>query len=76
MRRPAYEKDAEIELGTANRDLRMMVDAGLLLPQGETRGRYYTATPQLRDLRQSVIKEWPRLLNPYTSSDKLTVQLG
>jgi Fic family protein len=76
VRRPAYERDAEIEVGTANRDLRMMVKAGLLLPQGETRGRYYTATPQLRELRQSAIKERPRLLNPYTASDKLTVQLG
>jgi Fic family protein len=65
VRRPVYERDADIELGTANRDLRMMVQGGLLEPQGETRGRYYVGTPALRQIRQSVIGERPRLTNPY-----------
>lgn len=65
VRRPVYEKDADVELGTANRDLRMMVDAGLLTPHGETRGRYYLGTPQLREIRQAVILERPRVHDPY-----------
>jgi Fic family protein len=66
VRRPVYEKDAEVELGTANRDLRMMVDAGLLIPQGETRGRYYVGTPELRQIRQAVIRERSSLRDPYS----------
>jgi Fic family protein len=65
VRRSAYERDADIEWGTANRDLRMMVKAGLLAPQGETRGRYYVGTPELRQIRQSVIRERTQLQNPY-----------
>ncbi|MFF5077403.1 Fic family protein [Actinoplanes sp. NPDC000266] len=65
VRRTVYEKDAEIEVGTANRDLRLMVSAGLLKPQGETKGRYYVGTPELRDIRQRVIGERPQLRNPY-----------
>ncbi|RSM60254.1 Fic family protein [Actinoplanes sp. ATCC 53533] len=65
VRRPVYEKDADIEVGTANRDLRFMVSAGLLEAQGETRGRYYLGTPELREIRRSVIRERPRTHNPY-----------
>jgi Fic family protein len=38
----------EINDATASRDLRAMVDRGLLEPHGERRGRYYTATDALR----------------------------
>jgi hypothetical protein len=62
-----YGKDAEIEWGTANRDLRMMVRAGLLAPQGETRGRYYVGTPELRRIRQSVVRERKQVRDPYAS---------
>jgi Fic family protein len=65
VRRPVYEKDADIEWGTANRDLRMMVKAALLEPQGETRGRYYVGTPELKRIRQSVIRERSPLTDPY-----------
>jgi hypothetical protein len=65
VRRPVYEKDADVELGTANRDLRMMVGAGLLVAQGETRGRYYVGTPELKQIRLSVIRERPRVRDPY-----------
>jgi Fic family protein len=65
VRRPVYEKDADVELGTANRDLRLMVNAGLLEAQGETRGRYYVGTTELRQIRQGVIRERPRVRNPY-----------
>ncbi|GAA2469019.1 Fic family protein [Winogradskya humida] len=65
VRRPVYEKDAEIEVGTANRDLRFMVQAGLLAPQGETKGRFYLGTPELREIRRNVLSERPRPKNPY-----------
>jgi Fic family protein len=65
VRRHVYEKDAEIEWGTANRDLRLMVSAGLLAAQGETRGRYYIVTPELKRIRQGVVHERPQLTDPY-----------
>jgi Fic family protein len=65
VRRPVYARDAEIETGTANRDLRMMVAAGLLHPLGETKGRYYLGTPELREIRRSVVGERPVLRDPY-----------
>ena len=37
----------EISEQLASRDLRLLVDAGILAPQGETRGRFYVATPEL-----------------------------
>jgi len=38
----------------ASRDLRALVEAGLLTPQGERRGRTYKASPSLREIEQSV----------------------
>jgi len=40
---------------TASRDLRQLVDADLLAPTGEKRGRYYVARPELSQIRQAVI---------------------
>jgi Fic family protein len=77
IRRTAYEKDAEIEWGTANRDLKMMVEADLLSPVGETKGRYYVATPGLRELRKQVIAERVAPRNPYVSSgEQLELPIG
>jgi Fic family protein len=39
---------------TASRDLKAMVDSGLLNPVGERRGRYYTATQALTTIHQQV----------------------
>ena len=40
---------------TASRDLRHLVDADLLAPMGEKRGRHYVARPELNQIRQAVI---------------------
>jgi Fic family protein len=76
IRRPAYEKDAEIETGTANRDLRIMVERGLIEPRGETRGRHYVATAELRDARRAVIRQRVPLTDPYPSGNAFTIKLG
>jgi len=44
----------EIDAGTASRDLRRLVEHGLLEAQGENRGRQYRATQPLVDIRQAV----------------------
>ena len=54
VRNTLYRKDAEISFQVAKRDLRVLVDQGLLTPQGERRARTYVASAYLRDL-------WKRL---------------
>ncbi len=71
VRRTSYEKDAEIETGTANRDLRMMVDKGLLIARGETKGRYYAATQDLRRERQDLMGKRAELINPHAAAVNL-----
>jgi Fic family protein len=50
------QADEEITEQTASRDLRQLVDAGLLSTHGEKRGRHYTASKALAALRQSVVR--------------------
>ncbi|MFB9408417.1 Fic family protein [Dactylosporangium matsuzakiense] len=76
VRRAVYEKDAEVEVGSANRDLRMMVNAGLLVAHGETRARYYMATDRLRELRRAVIQERHPLIDPYDSGNEFGLRLS
>jgi Fic family protein len=40
---------------TASKDLQRLAEGGWLTPGGEKRGRFYTASPQLRGLRQAII---------------------
>ncbi|MEV0131949.1 Fic family protein [Dactylosporangium sp. NPDC050688] len=76
VRRAVYEKDAEIEVGAANRDLRMMAEAGLLVAHGETRARFYVATPRLKQLRQAVVQERPHLTDPYDAGNEFGLRLS
>lgn len=48
--------DDAITEATAGRDLRQLVDAGLLVPHGEKRGRYYAASRRVADVRQRILK--------------------
>lgn len=49
----------EISDQTAGTDLRRMVEAGLLQPHGERRGRFYLASPELRQVMAEVRKDRP-----------------
>jgi hypothetical protein len=44
----------EVSSQTASRDLRAMVDAGLLAAVGQTRGRHYVADPSIIDARRAI----------------------
>jgi Fic family protein len=50
IRNPAYRKDSGISSQVAKRDLKLLVDGGLLASHGEKRGRTYVASPYLADL--------------------------
>ncbi|HEY2333966.1 MAG TPA: Fic family protein [Solirubrobacterales bacterium] len=60
IRRSSYQASAEEVAGeeisqqTASRDLRAMVDDGLLEPFGERRARYYVAGPKPAELRERI----------------------
>lgn len=48
--------DEPMSDGIVTRDLRALTAAGLLEAHGEKRGRYYTATAQLRALQQDIVR--------------------
>ena len=50
IRRSRYIKSAGVSDQVASRDLKELVDAGLLVGKGETRGRIYDPSPLIRDV--------------------------
>lgn len=68
IRNATYRKVADISDGAASRDLRELVAAGLLVPHGEKRGRYYTASPAIEAIAQEVGKP-ERASDPFADPD-------
>jgi Fic family protein len=52
VRNPVYRKDSSVSSQVAKRDLKCLVDEGLLIPKGERRGRVYVTSPFLEELWQ------------------------
>jgi len=57
VRNSNYRSMAELNDIMASRDLKAAVNAGLLIPAGERRGRIYTGSPQLRALVDKMRRE-------------------
>ncbi|MCL2471765.1 MAG: Fic family protein [Propionibacteriaceae bacterium] len=55
----ADDNDDTISDQSATRDLRELVDQGLLVPHGEKRGRYYSGSPTLRAVWGDIVKARP-----------------
>lgn len=70
VRRSSYAFDADVEPATAARDLRTLVEAGLLVPQGQTRGRRYVTSQNLRDVYRQVRAARPAIVDPYAKGDR------
>jgi len=72
VRNASYRNLAELNDVMASRDLKAAVDAGLLIPSGERRGRVYVGSPQVRalfdKLRTEHIKSVP---DPFTTQTQL-----
>ena len=60
IRNSTYRITADLSLNLASRDLKVLVDQGLLSAAGETRGRAYVATPLLLGIRRK--NRQPRVL--------------
>lgn len=52
VRNASYRATVEVSNNLASRDLKALVDAGLLMPEGEKRGRDYVAAPIVREIRE------------------------
>jgi Fic family protein len=52
IRNATYRSAADINNFLASRDLKLLVDEGLLVPTGEKRGRIYEAAEVLKDIRR------------------------
>jgi len=52
VRNSSYRVSADVSNNLASRDLKALVDAGLLLPEGERRGRNYKASDVVRQVRE------------------------
>lgn len=51
IRNASYRVSTEVSNNLASRDLKQLVDAGLLDPRGENRGRHYVAAAAVREIR-------------------------
>jgi Fic family protein len=52
IRNSSYRNGADVSENLASRDLKSLVDTGLLVADGERRGRHYVASPILADIRK------------------------
>lgn len=52
VRNSSYRVSADVSKNVASRDLKVLVDAGFLVPEGEKRGRSYAAAPVVQAIRR------------------------
>jgi Fic family protein len=64
VRNAAYRNVAEISVQVATKDLKLLVDSGLLLPSGDKRGRSYQASEFLKEIG-SRFREQKRVPDPF-----------
>lgn len=66
VRNATYRKAADISDTMASRDLKLLTDAGLLVPDGEKRGRRYTASRELAQIgRDAQSGEPKQIVDPF-----------
>ena len=71
VRNPTYRNAADVTDAVAGNDLRALVRAGLLEPHGEKRGRYYSATSRILQIRTRTA-EPKGVPNPFTEPHVLS----
>ncbi len=67
VRNTSYRVSADISKNLASRDLKALVDAGLLVPEGEKRGRFYVPSGTVVELRRQL--RLPRKLDDPFAED-------
>ena len=75
VRNSSYRVSAEVSNNLASRDLKTLVDANLLVSEGEKRGRFYKASPTLAEIRQRL--RLPRPIDdPFDPDGQLQISAG
>ncbi|HEV2756224.1 MAG TPA: Fic family protein [Actinomycetota bacterium] len=69
VRNATYRPLSEVTEQTATRDLKQLVNAGLLVPKGERRGRHYVASDRLRELRGKSLEVRIPIEDPFKTVD-------
>jgi len=70
VRNTTYRSAADVSEAVAGNDLRALVKAQLLEPHGEKRGRFYLASPQIKEIRAKVAE--PKVVpDPFKESSIL-----
>jgi len=67
VRNAAYRSVADISVQVATKDLKLLVDRGMLIPTGDKRGRSYQAAEFVKEIR-SRFREPKRVPDPFTRS--------
>ncbi|MCY3914111.1 MAG: Fic family protein [Chloroflexi bacterium] len=65
VRNATYRELAEVSLVVAGRDLKALSDSGLLVAQGQARGRYYVASNALKTLEASIRRDRTPIPDPF-----------
>jgi Fic family protein len=73
LRNPTYREAAEVTDNVAGRDLKALVEAGLLESVGERRGRYYVRSEVLKVLESSIRQPKMEFEDPFV---KVPADLG
>jgi Fic family protein len=68
VRNNTYRAAADITMTLASRDLKALVDAGLLESRGEKRGRHYRGTARLRAIRDRAGEPRHPILDPFEAA--------
>ena len=70
LRSSIYRQHADVSNAIANRDLRALSEAGLLIPHGENRGRFYSASEELRAIELSIRRDRTPVGDPFEDSPR------
>jgi Fic family protein len=74
VRNPTYRNAADVSDVVAGRDLRALVEAGLLEPHGRKRGRFYVAAPPVMAVKKRVA-ESKTVSDPFARPEVLATNL-
>lgn len=69
VRNPMYRKLADITDQVASRDLRLLVDAGLLVAHGEKRGRFYVGSERIMAIRKQSEGTTAPIADPFAPAE-------
>jgi Fic family protein len=70
IKNSSYRAFAEVSENLASRDLKMLVDANVLIAAGEKRGRYYKASPKLAEMSKKVFKKFKMDDDPLSKAEQ------